>query len=483
MSLKITYQGEELPCKTFQFNLQVGCKPSYAFTQCTSSQVDTFKSAGVGELTLNDGRDPLVDIIFSDIYFVRAEEVFGSDDTEDMCKLILADERILWYQNADADNYNTVTPDRRATTEYTINGVPNIPLVSLDNINAAVPWIFSTLLTNLNTQLGISFALGGGATAWPSHAIPLQIHALERSIADVWAQVLSQTQMYLVPSIVGITDSTVSLDDSIINQLGVADGSTAPSDATEYGAFLDKSFGIIVNEKLFVGTHAGVRMATDYQNYNAASPQLAISSEEVGSPYIYDIDLPINSLIADTDNGTELENWFDEISNRIDTGLQNRTFYRDLFAGWHPITLGHFAQGVEWKMDKRSCTTTVYAFYAPTPKPVFPDTYHSYDRWPNPLGTQYGIVRRAKTSEASGANNTIACNLYDQDGVEQVAGDESNITVYTTVNDGGGNNEDAAPVFRDDEDIFITLLPFNATTDRWYHLQGLSPFELCDEEE
>jgi hypothetical protein len=96
--------------------------------------------------------------------------------------------------------------------------------------------------------------------------------------------------------------------------------------------------------------------------------------------------------------------------------------------------------------------------------------------------SQLGIIRRAKTTQAAPALETITANLYDYRGVEQTTGPESGVTVYCTVVDGGADLNASLPRYRDDEDIFITLLPFDnlGTPElRWFAPFPFQPSEDC----
>lgn len=94
--------------------------------------------------------------------------------------------------------------------------------------------------------------------------------------------------------------------------------------------------------------------------------------------------------------------------------------------------------------------------------------------------TGIGVNRRARTTAAAGAATTIVCNLYDQNGVEQLTGDESGITVYCFVSDGSANLNAAVPRLRDNEDVIVTLLPFSPSENRWYMVfAGFQPSEDC----
>ena len=93
-------------------------------------------------------------------------------------------------------------------------------------------------------------------------------------------------------------------------------------------------------------------------------------------------------------------------------------------------------------------------------------------------GTQ---VRRAITTAAAGAAQTIVCNLYDSSGIEQTTGDEAGITVYCIVT-GSANLNEAIPALADDTDIFIVQLPYdNAGTveQRWYCIQIFQSMGIC----
>lgn len=92
-------------------------------------------------------------------------------------------------------------------------------------------------------------------------------------------------------------------------------------------------------------------------------------------------------------------------------------------------------------------------------------------------------VRRAITTAAAGAGNTITVNLYDSNGIEQTSGDESNITVYCTIVGGSALNT-AIPRLENDTPIEVIQHPYwneGIVEQRWY-CAGL-PFqasEVCD---
>lgn len=80
---------------------------------------------------------------------------------------------------------------------------------------------------------------------------------------------------------------------------------------------------------------------------------------------------------------------------------------------------------------------------------------------------EIGIVRRAKTTENAPAATHINANLYDEDGVEQTSGPESNLDIYCSIM-GGVDLEDAVPRLVSGSDIFVSKLPLSSSVDRWY---------------
>ena len=96
-------------------------------------------------------------------------------------------------------------------------------------------------------------------------------------------------------------------------------------------------------------------------------------------------------------------------------------------------------------------------------------------------GTEQSVnteIRRAITTAAAGASATITANLYDSSGVEQTTGDEAGITVYCTVT-GSANLNAAIPLLANDTDIFVTQLPYDSTTNRWYCTQIFQKMDIC----
>jgi len=86
-----------------------------------------------------------------------------------------------------------------------------------------------------------------------------------------------------------------------------------------------------------------------------------------------------------------------------------------------------------------------------------------------------GHMRRAKVTQAATSSTTITANLYDSSGVEQLTGNESGVTVYSTVA-GGGDLDEALPFLESGLDIMITRLPYNYSGSiewRWYYVGGL----------
>lgn len=93
-------------------------------------------------------------------------------------------------------------------------------------------------------------------------------------------------------------------------------------------------------------------------------------------------------------------------------------------------------------------------------------------------GTQ---VRRAITTAAAGATETIVCNIYDSSGVEQTTGNEAAITVYCSIT-GSANLDGAIPALEDDMDIFVIQLPYDnagVVEQRWYCTQIFQSMDNC----
>jgi hypothetical protein len=98
--------------------------------------------------------------------------------------------------------------------------------------------------------------------------------------------------------------------------------------------------------------------------------------------------------------------------------------------------------------------------------------------------SQYGIVRRALTKTDAGGSTTIQCDIYGQnDGVLATSGDEFNVTVHFNVVDGGGDANEAIPLLRQFEEVYITLLPnVGGSSDEWVCVWGLQPTIICTPE-
>ncbi len=98
----------------------------------------------------------------------------------------------------------------------------------------------------------------------------------------------------------------------------------------------------------------------------------------------------------------------------------------------------------------------------------------------NDINTQVrlGITRRAITTEAATANNHITCNLYNIKSVEVTTGDEADIEVYCSIIRGTALNA-ALPRLENNDDLFVTLLPFSSTESRWFCLSLFTGSEVC----
>ena len=87
-------------------------------------------------------------------------------------------------------------------------------------------------------------------------------------------------------------------------------------------------------------------------------------------------------------------------------------------------------------------------------------------------------VRRAITTEAAPAAQTITANLYDLDGVEQTSGDESGVSV-TGIFIGGGFFSSSVPRLAENDDLFVVKLKNGSGVDTWYCITLFQAARVC----
>ena len=100
---------------------------------------------------------------------------------------------------------------------------------------------------------------------------------------------------------------------------------------------------------------------------------------------------------------------------------------------------------------------------------------------PTPL-EHPATVRRARTTEAAGADRKIKANLYGiTDGLEQETGIESDVDVWCTIT-GGANLNAAIPLLEDNMDIFVIWLPetwHGEVIYYWWCVQIFQKMDIC----
>ena len=100
-----------------------------------------------------------------------------------------------------------------------------------------------------------------------------------------------------------------------------------------------------------------------------------------------------------------------------------------------------------------------------------------------PIPSGFGIIRRAKLTQSAGADDTVAANLYDDNGVEVVEGEGYNIECHGIIMGDTTQLNSAVARLESGKDVLVTELPYSAEATRWY-IVG-SPFQKshdCEED-
>jgi len=433
------------------FRLSTGVAPSFGFFRMRASDVYyvlTTQGGAAGTLAFDDGEHVLT---LNNIYLVKSSSVAELGD--DICDIVLADERILWQFTYGTADFNTYKTDRTTGTgEF-----------ELENLNSGSEWTFTEVRDALKSILGITTLNFLSPTRKPRNIIGTNVPG-----TCIMKQFLIAAQSYLavdltsfppVYSIFPIGDTEQSADTALI---------------TLYTGLLHKSSTILVNPKVQRGGTAKMLAAANPDS--APGRLLTYGNQSVSGGTGLHYAPSDYAVFGNEENDTLLVTIGDEVASEYAASFAN--IWRDsVYVGNLPFVLNRAIHEITWTQNAQGALTRVRAFrpHEQLTEQELQDTLFTYRRYLLGAGGEGTNVRSAKI-QAGGvpANNTgpYTCKLLDDGGNETGA----TIDVYPREHLGSNNLDsgdihpnlaaaDIIAIFQDLDNVWYTTCVFEDTID------------------
>lgn len=435
------------------FKLTTGVTPSYGFFRMKAEDVTyilSTRSGAPGSLVLTDGTNT---VTLYKIYLVKSASVSSLDNN--VCDVILADERILWSYKYGTTDYNTYKTDRTiGTAEF-----------ELENLNGGSEWTFTQLKDALKSILGM-----GTLNFLPPSRKPRNVIGTNISGANIMKQFLIATNSYIACNLQFATPT--------YDILPVGEVETAPDIAlfTTYSNLLHKGHTIQLNPLVQQGSIAKMLAAADPDV--APDRLLTYGSQVAGGIGNYYIPSPY-AVFGDEENAAALGTIGNEVATEYAASFAN-TWRDNTYAGILPFKLNRAIHEIIWTSTIKGAFTQIKSFrpreeFLPKDLRDTLFTYQTYLLGAGESGEQTTNVRSAKI-QAGGipSNNTgpFSCKLLDSDGLE--TGDP--ISVYPRLHLGSNSFDsgdvhpnlaatDNISIFQDLNGEWYTTFTFEDTID------------------
>lgn len=433
------------------FKLSAGVTPSFGFFRMSAEDVDyvlTTQGGGAGTLAFDDGSH-LVSL--QNIYLVRSSSVPELGD--DVCDVVLADERILWQYKYGTADYNTYKTDRTVgTAEF-----------ELENLNGGSEWTFTNLRDALKTILGITNLNFLSPTRKPRNIIGKNIPG-----PCIFQQFLIAAQAYVV---VDLQAATPVYD---IFAIGDAEEASDLTLLTLYANLLHKSSTIRLNPKVAKGLT--VKMLAAANDDEAPGRLLTYGSKTTtggtGSRFI----ASNYAVFGNEENSAGLVTIGNEVAQEYVDSWSN-TWRDTIYAGVLPLKLNRAVHEIIWTSNAQGAFTRVRSFRPREELTArdLEDTLFTYHKYLLGAGAGETSVRRAKIQTGgvpANATGPFTCKLLDSGGSE--TGDPINVYPVEhlgTNNFDSGNIQpnlaaaDVISIFQDLNDVWYTTFTFEDSID------------------
>ena len=450
--INCTYHGKPLLLGPQNyFKLSTGTHPSFGFFRMKAADVTyvlTTMAGAAGILVLSDGTNT---VTLYNIYLVKSTSV--SSLTENVCDIVLSDERILWQYKYGTVDYNTYKTDRTVgTTEF-----------ELENLNFGDEWTFNELRDALMGILNITTLNFLTPTRKPRNIIGTNIPG-----SCIMQQFLIDAQSYIV------ADYRAATPIYSIYPIGDAETGADTTLLTLYDPRLHKQHIIKLNPKVQKGL--SVKMLASANPDDAPGRLLTYGLQTAtGGTGAFHIPSPY-AVFGDEENTSDLTTIGNEVATEYVGSFAN-TWRDNKYAGTLPFVLNRAIHEITWSVTAQGVFTTIKSF---RPREelegkILQDRLFSYYRYLLNKGGEGTQVRSAKIQAGgipSDAVGPFTCKLLDSDGNET----GNDIDVYprehlgTNTFDSGDVHPnlaaaDTISIFKDEDDKWYMTFTFEDTID------------------